>query len=303
MKKVVIAGGTGFMGRALYKWLEGEGWDIVVLTRKVHPDIVYRQILWDAKTIGAWTQELNGADALINLCGRTVDCRYNKKNRTQIYASRLQSTSVLGLALKTCPSGPKVWLNAASATIYRHAEDRPQTEENGEHGTGFSVDVCEQWEKAFFSSKTTGIRKVALRTAIVLGDKGGVMGPFKRLVNMGLGGSMGNGRQMFSWVHEDDFCAAVTFILANDNLEGPVNIAAPEPVTNMHWMAALRIRLGKSYGMPLPKWVLEIGSVIIQTETELILKSRWVLPAKLQNAGFVFSYPTVVSALDSLEVS
>ncbi|MBL7811869.1 MAG: TIGR01777 family oxidoreductase [Bacteroidetes bacterium] len=294
MKKAVVAGGTGFMGNALVHWLAEKGWEVTVLTRQqraAEPGIRY--VHWDARTTGPWEAELESSQVLINLCGRTVDCRYNAKNRAEIYASRLDSTRALGEALDRCTGKPAVWLNAASATIYRHAEDRRQDEATGEYGSGFSVDVCKQWEAAFFSNSTLGIRQVALRTAIVIGEGGGVMKPLSRLVKTGLGGKMGSGKQMFSWIHIHDFCRAVEFIIANDALEGPVNLSAPGAVTNESCMQNLRQKAGIPFGLPLSEPLLELGARLLRTETELVLKSRWVWPGRLLDAGFEFQYGNI----------
>lgn len=301
MNKIVIAGANGFIGRSLIAHLPSN-YQIVALVRSIpeKPNARAKYVVWDGKSPGEWQQELEGAMALINLSGKSVDCRYNEKNKAEIFSSRLDSTRILGETLKAINHAPKIWLNAASATIYRHAEDRPQDEKTGEYGSGFSVEVCKQWEAAFYSFQRPDLRQVALRTAIVLGKDGGVMVPFKRLVRFGLGGKMGNGKQMFSWIHELDVVRAIEFLIKNEASSGSYNLAAPEPITNEVWMQALRQRYRMPLGIPTPKWMLELGAKLIKTETELILKSRWVLPKKLLDEGFEFRYPEITTALEKL---
>lgn len=301
MRKVIIAGGTGFLGKILTSHFVKIGVHVVVLTRQHQLDEeLVRYVKWDGKSLGPWTDVLNEADALINLTGKSVDCRYTEQNKQLIYDSRLDATYVLGLALGRCQSPPKVWINAASATIYRHAEDREMDEETGELGTGFSVDVCKKWEQAFFESRTPGIRKVALRIAIALGRQGGALEPLKRLVKCGLGGSQGNGRQYFSWIHEDDFTRSVMWVIGNESANGIYNVSAPRPVPNSEFMSRLRSAMGGPLGLPSPRWMLSLGAMLIQTEPELILKSRRVVPRRLKQEGFEFRYSTVQEAIEDL---
>lgn len=298
--KLVIAGGTGFMGRILVNYLP-DNISIIVLTRTI-PKQKDRAdyILWDGQTLGEWTSCLDNADAVINLCGKSVNCRYNAKNKKEIYQSRLNSTGILGQAISTCKNPPKVWINASSATIYRHSLDKPMTEDSGEIGSGFSVDVCRKWESSFFDNKLLRTRQVAIRTAIVLGKNGGVIVPLVRLVKCGLGGKMGSGKQMFSWIYDEDFAKAILFILKNDHINGVINLSSPYPVTNGELMANLRKAVGIHFGLTGYKLLMELGAFIIRTETELIFKSRWVLPEKIVNAGFVFDYPKISNALDRI---
>ena len=298
MAKVILAGGSGFIGQILSKHFAKKGDEVVVLSRSpkaAAPNA--KHIYWDAKTVGEWVESLNGSDILINLTGKSVNCRYNEANKKEIFASRLQSTQILDHALKTVAQPPKVWINAASATIYRHAEDRPQDEFTGEIGTGFSVEVCQQWEQVFFEQETPGVRKIGLRLAIVLGKNGGVMPYFKNLAKFFLGGKQGNGRQYFSWVHEADVTGIIDFLIANPALEGIFNVSAPYPVTNKAFMAQLRKAMKAPFGVPTPAWLLSIGAVLIGTETELILKSRWVIPQRLLNVGYKFVTPTIEEAI------
>lgn len=300
-KKIVIAGGTGFLGKALTMHFCDQGHEVVILTRrKREPMATERYAEWDGKTLGAWKEEVCGAHVLINLTGRSVDCRYTKENKAQILNSRVDATRVLGEAIKECVYAPIVWLNAASATIYRHSEDKEMGEENGEYGHGFSVNVCKAWEKELFEADTPNTRRVALRIAIVLGRNEGAMGPFVKMTKLGAGGPQGNGRQYFSWIHIDDFVNAVQFIIDHDGLEGPVNMVAPRPETNRDQMRLLREALGVKFGMPLFTWQIKLGAFIIGTSAELVLKSRRVVPTKLMEAGFVHQYPELGMAFKDL---
>ena len=295
--KVVIAGGSGFMGRFLESQLTKDHHEVFILTRNPkHRNDLY----WDGETIGDWITALNGADVLINLAGKSVDCRYTKKNKAALFSSRLLSTAILGEAIEQVNIPPKLWINSSTATIYEHSLRNPNDEQNGVIGSGFSVEVAKAWEKIFFDCKTKHTRQVALRTAIVLGDKGGALVPMKRLTQWGGGGKMGNGNQMVSWVHQEDVYSAILFIVANTDVQGVVNVSAPNPVTNTVFMKALQKAVGVNFGLPHFKILLEIGALLIRTETELILKSRFVLPTRLTKLGFTFKYNRVEDALASL---
>lgn len=298
--KIVLAGGSGFMGRSLiFHNVSNAEWE--VFSRGKNCNIPGARVMhWDGKNCDDLIQELEGADVLINLSGKSVDCRYNANNMAEIYASRLESTKALGEAMLQCKNPPSLWLNAASATIYRHAEDRAMDEFHGEYGTGFSVDVCQKWESMFFGFQVPGVRQVAMRTAIVLGREGGVLIPLKNLTRLGLGGAMGSGKQMFSWIHEKDLARAVDFVIRNQEISGPVNFSAPGPVTNTELMRTLRHCLNMPLGLHTPEWLLKLGAVLIRTETELILKSRWVLPSRLLQTGFEFEFPEIKYALEDL---
>lgn len=298
--KVVIAGGNSYLGKTLANHYSAMANGVVLLARRPAPaNGNIRTVLWDGKSIGPWADEVDGADLLINMAGRSVNCRYSEKNKKEIFDSRTQTTEVLGDVVRWCEKPPKVWLNAASATIYRHAEDRFMDEYTGELGQGFSVEVCKRWEKTFFAQKTPHTRKVALRTAIVFGKDDGVYLRLKNLAKMGLGGKQGNGRQMVSWIHEADFARATEWIYGHREIDGVINLSAPNPLPNKAAMKKIRRALGVSVGLPAPEWLLEMGAVVIGTETELILKSRWVIPARLIESGFVFRYPTLDVALSS----
>lgn len=307
-EKIILAGGDGYLGRLLCRHLLELGREVVVLTRKLPQGVVLpcaedrlKRTGWDGVNAGAWQAELEGARAVINLAGRTVNCRYHKYNRRQILESRILSTQALGRAVHACKQPPEVWLNSSTATIYRHAEDRNMEEKDGEIGSGFSVDVARQWEAAFFESKTPRTRKVALRTAMVMGPgTEGVFEAFYRLVRLGMGGTMGNGRQWVSWVHHEDFVWILEWLLARGDFEGVVNVAAPHPLPNREFMRLLRKASGMSLGLPTPGWLLQPGAVFLRTETELVLKSRRVTPGRLLAAGFEFEWPHWEGAVHDL---
>ena len=237
---------------------------------------------------------------LINLSGKSVDCRYNKKNKEEILKSRTETTKALGEAILKCNNPPELWINSSTATIYRHAEDKPMTESTGEIGKGFSVDVATNWEKVLFSFQLPKTRQIALRMAIVLGKNGGVMKPLINLVRFGLGGKQGNGNQMFSWIHIEDLLSIILFLQSHKELKGVFNCSSPNPVNNKTLMKTFRQTMNVKIGLPSPAWLLEIGAVIIKTETELILKSRWVVPEKLLGSGYTFKYPSLEMALANI---
>ena len=290
--KIVIAGGTGFVGQYLTKKFTASGYEVVVISRNKD------QVSWDNTFL--ITEALENAAMLINLSGKSVDCRYNEKNKKEIYDSRIDTTKILGNAIGNCKNPPPIWINSSTATIYRHAEDRPMTESAGEIGTGFSVNVATNWEKAFFDFKLPQTRQVALRMAIVLGSSGGVIKPLKKLVRFGLGGKQGSGKQMFSWIHIEDLFRTIIFVQQHNEVSGVLNTAAPNPVSNKNLMQSLRKHMGVAFGLPAPVWLLKMGAVLIKTETELILKSRWVIPERLSAAGFQFQFPDMDIALKQI---
>ena len=301
MKKIIIAGGTGFLGNCLKDHYNGTDTEIVILTRNVKPhegNITY--VYWNGKDQGEWSATLEGADMLINLTGRSVDCRYNKKNKAEIYSSRLDSTTALAAAIGRCENPPGLWINSSSATIYRHALDRNMDEDTGETGTGFSVDVCQRWEKTFLDFTTPRTRKVIIRTAIVLGEKGGALKPLTVLAKTGLGGPQGRGDQYVSWLHEKDFVSIIDFIIAHEEIQGVYNLAAPNPIPNKDFMKTLRQTHNVRVGIPMPAWLLTAGAFLIRTEPELILKSRRVVPTKLLASGYQFHFTDIRSALADL---
>jgi uncharacterized protein (TIGR01777 family) len=301
MKKLIIAGGSGFLGKEIATYFAAKFTDIVILTRgasETKNGIKY--VSWDGKTSGAWQDEFDSCEVLINMAGRSVDCRYTQNNKKQIIDSRVDATKILGDIVSKSNHPPKIWINSSTATIYRHSLDQQMDEITGEIGTGFSVEVAKAWEKEFYNSLTLNTRKVALRTSIVLANNGGALVPIVKLANMGFGGKQGKGNQKFSWIHISDFLESINFIIQNETLEGAINSAAPEPITNAFLMKTIRQVKRIPLGIPVPKFLLEIGARIIKTETELILKSRNVLPKKLTDAGFIFNYPTIQHALKDL---
>ncbi|WP_165750094.1 TIGR01777 family oxidoreductase [Cellulophaga sp. Z1A5H] len=301
MKKLIIAGGSGFLGKEIASYFTAKFTDIVILTRgTTETKNGFRYVTWDGKTLGAWQEEFRSCEVLINMAGRSVDCRYTPKNKKLIMDSRVDATKILGEVISKSKNPPQVWINSSTATIYRHSLDQQMDEATGEIGKGFSVAVAKAWEEAFYASITPNTRKVALRTSIVLAKNGGALVPIVQLAKMGFGGKQGKGNQQFSWIHCDDFLESINFIIENDHLTNAVNSVAPEPVTNSFLMKTIRKQLKIPFGIPLPRFLLEIGARLIKTETELILKSRNVIPQKLTDTGFKFKFKTIESALEDL---
>lgn len=295
MKKIVIAGGTGFLGNALKNYFEAKGFVVISLSRKRNKDTIY----WNGKNLGEWTKHLEDAEVLINLAGKSVDCRYTDENKAAILNSRIDSTRVLNRAMEQANQKPKVFLNASTATIYVHAETTINTEENGVIGDDFSMNIAKSWEKEFYATEIPNVRKIALRTSIVLGKNGGAFPKLKTITRLGMGGKQGRGDQFISWIHIHDFCKAIDFLI-NSNLSGSVNITAPNPKTDKDFMRDLRKQLSVPIGISQPVWLLELASTIIKTETELLLKSRYVYPQRLLDAGFQFEYERVEECLKEL---
>jgi uncharacterized protein len=307
MKRIIIAGGSGFLGGVLAKHFRNTGCEVVILTRtpKCGANEV-RAVMWDGETLGDWTRELEGAGAVINLAGRSVNCRYHERNKQLILNSRLNSTRVLGEAIARCKVPPPVWLNSSTATIFKH-NFRTAWDESGEIGgtpearDEFSVEVATAWERAFNEAQTPKTRKVALRSAMVLGQgRNSVFPTLRKLVRCGLGGYMASGKQFVSWIHEEDFYRAVDFLLEHEELNGVFNLASPTPVTNREMMRALRRILGVPVGLPAPLWMLEIGAFILRTETELLIKSRRVVSSRLPQLGFQFRFKLIEDAFRDL---
>ena len=298
--KIVIPGGSGQVGTLVARAFHRQGHEVVVLSRR--PELrPWRVVRWDGTTVGGWRQEIDGCDVVINLAGRSVNCRYTAANRGEIMASRVLSTRVVGQAIARASRPPRVWLQASTATIYAHRYDRPNDERYGTIGGDeadapgswrFSIDVARAWERAFEQAETGRTRKIALRSAMILSpDAGGIFDTLVGLTRRGLGGSAGDGRQFMSWIHYEDFLGAVQWLIDRDDLEGVVNVAAPLPLPNAEFMRVLREACGVRFGLPAAKWMLEIGAVFMRTETELVLKSRRVVPALLLEHGFSFKYP------------
>lgn len=300
MKKLVIAAGTGFLGQILINHFKDDFDEISILTRgksEVKNGITF--VNWDTKSLTGWECELENATVLINLAGKSVDCRYTEANKKMILSSRIDSTKILNDAILKCENPPKHWLNSSTSTIYRHSEDKQMTEENGEIGNDFSMDVAKAWEKAFFETETPKTLKTALRTSIVLGKNGGAFIPIKRLTQFGLGGKQGNGNQFISWIHEKDFARAIEFIIEKE-ITGIVNLISPKPIRNVEFMKKLRAEMKIPFGIPTPKPLLKLGAKIIGTEAELVLKSRNVIPERLEQNGFEFEFGTIEKAFKNL---
>jgi len=305
--RIILAGGSGFLGGALAAHFRAANWDVIVLTRSPrsrHDGVA--EIAWDGRTAGAWQKQLDGADVIVNLTGKSVNCRYNARNRKEILDSRVDSTRIIGDAINHSAKPPRVWLNASTATVYKHTFDKAW-DENGEMDAvaeakdAFSVEVAKAWEAALNEAQTPQTRNVALRMAVTLGlGENSVFPVLRRLTRLGLGGAMGIGRQYVSWMHVEDFCRAVEWIITHDDLAGPINLVAPHPLPNRDMMKILRQTLGVPFGLPAAEWMLEIGAFFIRTETELLLKSRRVIPGKLLASGFAFRFPNIREAFADL---
>ncbi|MGB4775509.1 MAG: TIGR01777 family oxidoreductase [Daejeonella sp.] len=236
-RKIILAGGNGYIGTVLVNYYKNLAEEVIILSRKFQPDKGnVKTILWDAKHQGSWIQSLENADLLVNLCGKSVNCRYTRKNREEIISSRIIPTTLIGKVIKGLTNPPKLWINVTSATIYRHAEDHPQDEETGEIGQGFSIDVCQKWENAFWETETINTRKIALRMGIVLGRNGGAFPSLLNLVKFGLGGKQGNGQQYVSWTHEQDVAKCTEWLMQHEELSGVINCTAPEAIKNSLFM-------------------------------------------------------------------
>ena len=302
-RRIILAGGSGFLGKALAQKFVDRCDEVVVLARapRERSDGA-KEIAWDAKSLGDWTKWIDGAEVVINLAGKSVDCRYTETNRKVIVASRVDSTRVLGKAIAQCKQPPRVWLNCSSATIYKHTFEAPK-DEAGETGATpeakdeFSIEVIRKWERALDEAPTPHTRKVAMRITLVFGGDGGVFPVLQRLARLGLGGKMGSGKQYVSWIHVDDFLHAVEWLIAKDELSGIVNVAAPNPLPNFEMMQLIRETCGVPFGLPAAEWMLEVGAFFIRTETELIVKSRSVVSRRLPASGFKFQFPELRGAL------
>lgn len=294
--KVVIPGGTGQLGGVLARALRARGDEVVVLGRWAREGVVP----WDGRTLGAWARQLDGADVVVNLAGRTVNCRYTEQNFAEMMSSRVDSTNVVGLAIAQAARPPRVWLQMSTATIYAHRFDTPNDEATGQIGGSEpdapaywkrSIDIAQAWERAQREATTPRTRQVALRTAMVMCEEpGGVFDVLLRLARLGIGGAVAGGAQFVSWIHERDFVRAVELLIARDDLDGAINLCAPGALPQRDFMAALRAAWGARLGLPATKWMVEIGAFFLRTDTELLLKSRRVFPRRLLDAGFAFDF-------------
>jgi uncharacterized protein (TIGR01777 family) len=304
MPRLVIPGGSGFLGLQLARFFAQKGWDVIILSRSEKPSYgKVKFVQWDGKILGDWAKEIDGADAVVNMAGRTVNCRYNDKNKKQILDSRIDSTAILGKAIAEAVKKPSLWINSSSATIYEDTRgDLPPNDEyNGKLGNDFSPGICKAWEKEFTVAEVPEVRRVALRTAIVIGkEPGGALEYLINLTKLWLGGTQGGGDQFISWVHLRDFARVVEFVIEKEHISGVINCAAPNPVTNKDFMAKLRKSLGRSWGLPVPNFLLEIGVVLLRTQTELVLKSRKVVSKRLEEEGFKFDFNTLDEAFEEI---
>lgn len=308
--KVVIPGGSGQVGTVLARAFHQRGDEVVVLSRTQNSARPWRVMKWDGETLGAWVSEIDGADTVINLAGQSVNCRYTAENRRILIDSRVKSTRVVGQAIAQANNAPRVWLQASTATLYAHRYDAPNDEAAGIIGGSepeapdtwrFSIDVVKKWERELNAAATPNTRKVLMRSAIVMTpDRGGPFDMLLRLVRFGLGGQSANGKQFVSWIHDQDFVRTVEWLIQHEELEGPVNLAAPNPLPNSEFMQALRQAWGISFGLPATEWMLELGAFVLHSETELILKSRRVIPTRLLQSGFTFKFPAWAEAADDL---
>lgn len=299
--KIVIPGGSGQVGTLLARAFHERGDEVVVLSRTQNHASPWRTVIWDGETLGPWTTEFEDADAVINLAGQSVNCRYTKANRRIIIDSRVKSTRIVGQAIAETYNAPRVWLQASTATLYAHRYDAPNDEHTGIIGGAepnapdtwrFSIDVVKKWERELNAAAAPLTRKLLMRSAIVMSPSRG--GPFDlllRLVRFGLGGSFGDGREFLSWIHDRDFVRTVDWLIQREDLSGPVNLAAPNPLPNSEFMRSLRKASGVPFGLPSTEWMLELGAFVLRSETELMLKSRRVVPSRLLDSGFSFLFP------------
>lgn len=291
-KKIVLAGGTGFIGQYLYEQFRNSGYEVIIVSRQ------QGHVNWDDTP--ALIHALESADMLINLAGKPISSRFSEANKKALIESRVSTTLTLGAALQQCRHPPVLWLNASGAHIYNASLQHAATESDPADGTSFPALMAQAWEKAFFSFQLPATRQVALRISIVLGKGGGVLQPYLRLARLGLGGRQGNGRQLFSWIHIEDFFRVLLFIREQQDIAGVVNLAAPESVSNSRVMQQIRKTLGVPFGLPAPEWAIRTGGLLLGIEPELILDSLWVYPARLSETGYTFHHPTLESALQQI---
>jgi uncharacterized protein (TIGR01777 family) len=307
--KIVIPGGTGQVGNVLARAFHGDGHDVVVIGRSPK-NARWRIEHWDGEKLGAWAEEIDGSDVVINLAGRSVNCRYNAENRRQMMDSRINSTRSVGEAIANASRPPKVWLQASTATIYAHRFDAPNDDVTGIVGGSeqdapdtwkFSIDVATAWERAANEIDTPRTRKVLMRSAMIMSpDRGGIFDTLLQLVRFGLGGTAGDGRQYISWIHDLDFIRSVYWLIEHEELSGPINLASPNPLPNREFMRVVREAYGMPIGLPAMEWQLAIGAFLMRSETELILKSRRVVPKLLTDSGFEFEFPEWKKAAEDL---
>lgn len=299
-KKIVLAAGTGQIGRALVKHFANKCDELVILSRSEAPAInTVRTVKWDGKNAGDWWRELENAEVLINLAGKNINCRYTEANKKEIIESRVDSIMALANAAEKCQTPPALWIQSASGAIYNHNNGQPKREGDAETGGGFLADVCRIWETTFLNKTTRlhNMRKVTLRISLVLGNKGGAYPELKKLVKLGLGGKAGSGQQYMSWLVEEDLANVVEWIMEHKELQGPVNCATPGALSNADFMRTMRSELHRPFGLPSPAIALKLGAYFMGTEADLILGSMWQYPEKLMQSGFQFKYPNLKEAI------
>lgn len=302
--KIVIAGGTGYLGQLIAESLHQDNWDVVLLSRSSNPGHkIGRSVYWDAKSVGKWSLELEDAQVLLNLTGRSIDCRHNAANREEILNSRLHSTRVLGEAVSTAQSPPPCWLNASSMALYGQlwGNAPAHTEESSLQSSGFLEDVTLAWEEEFLKWRTEGVRQVALRISFVLGRASGAFPLLKMLSKYGLGGAQGSGKQWVSWLHEKDWVGIICFLIENENMNGAVNLASPHPLMNKEFMKALRSKFAPlGIGFPAPSLGVKLGCFLLGSAPDLALQSRKVVSDKLRDSSYEFDFPDLASAISNL---
>ncbi len=299
-RRVVIPGGSGFLGQSLSDHLVGKGYQVVMLSRSptVNPGRAQEEA-WDGKTLGAWSRLLDGAEAVVNLAGKSVNCRYTPANRKEIIDSRIDSVRAIGEAISKCETPPRVWVQAGSLAIYGDTGDRI-CDESAPYGAGFPVETCVLWEQAFDEAQTPSTRKVLLRIGFALGSGGGAMDPLMNLAKLFLGGTTGNGKQYISWLHVRDLNRMFEWAIERDHIEGVFNATGPTPVTNAEFMRELRRALHRPWSPPVPEWAVRVGARLMGTEAELALHGRRCLPKRFLDEGFVFEHPDLKPAFQEL---
>ena len=302
--KIVIAGGTGYLGQLIAASLHQDNWDVVLLSRSSNPgNKIGRSVYWDAKSLGEWTEELESAQVLLNLTGRSIDCRHNAANCEEILNSRVYSTRVLGEAVSIAKSPPPCWLNASSMALYGQlwGNAPAHTEQSSLQSGGFLEDVTVVWEEEFLKWKREGVRQVALRISFVLGRASGAFPLLKMLTKYGLGGAKGSGEQWVSWLHEKDWVGIIRFLIENENVNGAVNLAAPNPLMNKEFMKALRSKFAPlGIGFPAPSFGVKLGCFLLGSAPDLALQSRKVVSGKLKDSSYEFYLPDLTSAISDL---
>lgn len=300
--KIIIPGGSGFIGKNVAHFFNKRDYEVIILTRgKARNDNRITYLNWDGETIGDWAATFENAKLILNLSGKSVDCRYNEKNKKAILDSRIHSTQVVGKVIEQCTSPPELWINMSTATIYEHTVEGAANDEiNGIVGDDFSMGVAKAWESAFNNFKLPLTRKIVLRCSIVLGKDGGALGHLAPLVKLGLGGKNGSGKQFVSWIHIEDIERMIEWMMKNKNALGVYNCTNPTPIRNADFMKKIRKAIGIPFGLPATKWMIEIGTFFMRTESELVLKSRKVVPKRLQDEGFVFKFQEIEKALEDI---